>query len=134
MMNMKKWVPEELSKIVQADDLKIAPFREDGVTHGTPTWIWCVEVDGELYVRAYNGPQSRWYAAALKQKAGRIVAAGMTRDVAFEPVAGAVNERIDEAYRKKYAASRYLKPMLGTGPRRQRCTSSPAKIRSYHEF
>ena len=46
------WSSEELSRSVEADDLHIAPFREDGVTYGTPTWIWCVSVDGDLYVRA----------------------------------------------------------------------------------
>ena len=34
-----------------ADDLHISPFREDGVTYGTPTWIWSVAVDDALYVR-----------------------------------------------------------------------------------
>ncbi len=34
------WSHAELTKIDQADDLKIAPFHEDGVTYGTPTWIW----------------------------------------------------------------------------------------------
>ena len=29
----------------------LAPFREDGVTYGTPTWIWSVAVDNALYVR-----------------------------------------------------------------------------------
>jgi hypothetical protein len=32
-------------------------------TYGTPTWIWSVVVDGALYVRPYNGPDSRWYQA-----------------------------------------------------------------------
>jgi hypothetical protein len=82
------------------------------VNYGTPTFIWCVEVAGELYVRAYNGVQSRWYQAALKQKAGRIIAAGKTVDVGFEPATGAVNDRIDDAYRAKYRDSRYLAPMI----------------------
>ncbi len=76
----------ELKKIDEADDLHIAPFREDGKTYGTPTWIWEVVVDGDLYVRAYNGVNSRWYKAALLQKAGRIQAAGITKEVAFELV------------------------------------------------
>jgi hypothetical protein len=50
-----KWKTAELEKIVKADDLHIAPYREDGITYGTLTWIWCVQVDGDLYVRAYNG-------------------------------------------------------------------------------
>jgi len=45
----------ELQAIDKADDLKISPLRSDGVTFGTPTWIWEVVVDGSLYVRAYNG-------------------------------------------------------------------------------
>jgi hypothetical protein len=50
-----------------------------------------------LYVRAYNGKASRWYQAALRQKAGRISAAGMTKDVAFAPIEGGINDQIDEA-------------------------------------
>jgi hypothetical protein len=111
-----KWSAEELHRIVEADDLKIAPFR-DGVTYGTPTWIWCVAVDGELYVRAYNGPKSRWYQAAVRQRADRIIAAGMTKDVTFEPLDGPINEQIDQAYRAKYGASPYLRPMISAPAR-----------------
>ena len=111
------WRAEELRKIAETDDLHISPFREDGVTYGTPTWIWSVVVDDVLYVRGYNGRQSRWYQAAIHQKAGRIRAAGMTKDVVFEPVDGTINDRIDEAYRTKYAGSPYLKPMIGGRPR-----------------
>lgn len=113
---MSNWSKEELHKIAAADDLHIAPFRDDGKTYGTPTWIWSVAVDNELYVRAYNGKSSRWYKSAMKQKAGRIIAAGMTREVTFEPVDGSndgpINDRIDEAYRVKYKGSPYLNPMI----------------------
>ena len=85
---MTTWALKELRRIAERDDLRIAPFREDGVTCGTPTWIWSVAVDGDLYVRAYNGQSSRWHQAAVRQKAGRIIAAGLTRDVAFEPCRG----------------------------------------------
>jgi hypothetical protein len=108
-----QWPKDELRRIVAADDLHIAPFREDGVTYGTPTWIWCVAVDGGLFVRGYNGQNSRWYQAAVRQKAGRIVAAGLTREVTFEPVDGAINAQIDDAYRVKYKGSPYLDPMIG---------------------
>jgi len=114
---MATWVKEELRKIAEADDLHIAPFREDGVTYGTPTWIWSVAVGDALYVRGYNGTESRWYQAALRQKAGRIIAAGLTKDVAFEPVNGPINDSIDEAYRTKYGSSPYLKPMVGARAR-----------------
>ena len=111
------WRQDELRKIAAADDLHIAPLRDDGATYGTPTWIWSVAVDGELYVRAYNGKDSRWHKAAMRQKAGRISAAGMTKDVAFQPVEGPVNDRIDDAYRAKYHASAYLDPMIGARAR-----------------
>ncbi len=118
---MGLWSKDELRAIAEADDLHIAPFREDGNTYGTPTWIWSVAVDDALYVRGYNGQSSRWYQAAVRQKAGRIVAAGLTKEVAFEPVEGAgedrILDRIDEAYRAKYKGSPYLKPMIGTRAR-----------------
>jgi len=33
------WSSDELAKIVEADDLKIAPLRDDGVTYGSPTFV-----------------------------------------------------------------------------------------------
>lgn len=112
MENQSKEWQTKVSKIGQSDDLHISPFRDDGVTYGTPTWIWSVGVNDELYVRAYYGKKSRWYQAALKQKSGRIRAAGMTLEVSFDPVQGSVNNRIDDAYRKKYAGSPYLNAMI----------------------
>src|SRR2546426_2301996 len=100
---MSTWSKDELSKIAQTDDLHISPFREDGETYGTPTWIWSVVVDDALYVRAYNGQNSR----------RRITAAGITKEVSFEPVDGAINDSIDEAYKAKYKGSEYLSPMIG---------------------
>ena len=111
------WQGDELVKIGEADDLHIAPFRDDGITYGTPTCIWSVAVDGELYVRAYNGQDSRWYQAALRQKAGRITAAGVIKDVAFAPVDGPLNDRIDEAYRRKYGCNSYLGSMISARAR-----------------
>jgi hypothetical protein len=110
---MTAWPKDQLRRIAEADDLHISPFRDDGKIYGTPTWIWSVPVDDALYVRAYNGQNSRWYQAALQQKAGRITAAGMTKEVTLEPVNGPINDRIDDAYRAKYKGSPYLNPMIG---------------------
>ena len=120
-----KWEQAEVGAIVKADDLHISVFREDMVSYGTPTFIWCVEVAGDLYVRAYNGVQSRWYQAALKQKAGRIIAAGKTLDVSFEPIDGALSDRIDDAYRAKYSTSSYLAPMISERSRAATVRISP---------
>src|SRR5713226_1002199 len=114
---MTTWPTNELRKISEGDDLHISPFREDGKTYGTPTCIWSVAVDDALYVRGYNGQKSRWYQAAVREKAGRIIAAGMTKEVTFEPVDGPINDLIDDAYRAKYHGSPYLSPMIGTRAR-----------------
>jgi hypothetical protein len=66
-----------------------------------------------LYVRAYNGKNSRWYQPAMRQKAGRITAASMTKEVTFEPVDGALNQPIDDAYRAKYKGHQHLSAMIG---------------------
>ncbi|CAN7644166.1 MULTISPECIES: DUF2255 family protein [Rhizobium/Agrobacterium group] len=110
---MSPWNNDLLQRIAGSDDLHIAPLRDDLVTFGTPTWIWSVVVDGDLYVRAYNGRNSRWYRSAMENKKGRIKAAGETIDVSFEPVEGAVNDLVDAAYRSKYGTSRYLAAMIG---------------------
>lgn len=126
---MAKWSKDELSRIAKTDNLHISPFREDGVTYGTPTclhavvrfgtqtWIWSVAVGTALYVRAYNEQKSSWYKAAIRQKAGRITAAGMTKKVNFEPVSGAINDQIDTAYLGKYKGNPYLSPMIGARAR-----------------
>src|ERR1700712_956225 len=100
---MTSWQAGDLARIAHSDDLHVAPFRDDGTTYGTPTWIWSVVVDSSLYVRAYNSTRSRWYRAATSQRAGRITAAGETFEVAFEgvenPAGASVQAEVDAAYR-----------------------------------
>ena len=110
---MSTWTSDELAAIASTDDFRIAPFRADGTTLGTPTWIWSVVVDGGVYVRAYNGTESRWYRSARTQRAGRVSAAGIEKDVAFTPSADdALNDRVDAAYEAKYGTSPYYPPMV----------------------
>lgn len=111
--NGKKFDSEELHDINKANDLKISPFRADGKTYGTPTWIWEVVGDGEVYVRAYSDTSGRWYQSAISQKAGQIHAAGMVKDVTFEAVQkdDLLQFKTDEAYSDKYSKSLYLGSM-----------------------
>ena len=120
---MTVWEKDELKKISGTDDLHIAPFREDGKTYGTPTWIWSVVVNDELFVRAYNGKNFSWYKSAVKQKAGRIIAAGITKEAMFEQADDKLNDLIDDVYRKKYSSSPYLGPMVS-----DRARSATVKI------
>ena len=125
---MTTWPREELEGIAGTDDLHISPLREDGKSYGTPTWIWSVAVDDSLYVRAYHGRDSRWYQAALRQKAGRITAAGVTKEVAFETVEGEINDRVDDAYRAKYEKNPYLGSMISPRARAATVRVEPRPI------
>lgn len=117
-LNKIIWSPSQMEKFSTADDLRISPFYSDGKTYGTPTWIWSVVVDNRLYVRAWNGTNSRWYRSAIQQKAGRIHLAGSNFEIGFIKVDQEwLNAKIDEAYRRKYTGSAYLEPMLQPGPR-----------------
>lgn len=129
---MSTWSKDELRKISEADDLHISPFCEDRVTYGTPTWIWSVAIDDALYVRGYNGQNSRWYQAAVQQKAGRITAAGVTKEVTFEPIDGRINDRIDNAYRTKYRGSPYLVAMISGRARSATVKLVPRASRRRH--
>lgn len=134
---MPNWTQAELARIAATDDLHIAPLRDDGRTHGTLTWIWSVVVEGGLYARAYNGRKSSWHQAALRQKAGRITAAGMTRAVVFEAVDGPgqdrIQDRIDEAYRAKYRRSSYLAAMIGERARSATVRILPQNAETHNE-
>lgn len=49
----------------------------------------------------------------VKQNAGRITIAGMTKEVSFESASEQMNNAIDDAYRAKYSSSPYLGAMIG---------------------
>jgi|SRR5699024_10958025 len=115
---MATWPADTIEQIAQTDDFHIAPYHADNATTGTLTWIWSVVFDGRLFVRAWNGTNSRWYQSAIAQRAGLITAAGQQHHVGFTPIKDAdLGERIDAAYNEKYAGSPYLPPMVTAGPK-----------------
>lgn len=125
---MADWPDTDITAIAATDDLHIAPFRADGVTQGTLTWIWSVVVDDRLFVRAWNGQRSRWYRSAIAQRAGRITAAGNTYDVTFTAADPALNAQVDAAYQAKYAGSPYLAPMIAAGPTAATVEINPRRV------
>ena len=114
---MSDWTENELQSFKAADDFHVSPYREDGTTYGTPTFIWSVVADGSLYIRPYNGQDSRWYQAAMQQGGGCVRIAGTESEVKLDPADPAVLDAVDEAYRAKYDGSPYLAPMIAQGPR-----------------
>lgn len=105
----------------------LLPLRDNGMTYGTPTWIWSVVVDGNLYARAYNGTASSWYRAATRQKTGQITAAGRTWNVVFSQADDRLTEQINQAYRAKYGSSPYLGSMTGVKAQAATVLISPAE-------
>ena len=119
------WSTDQLTAIEQNADLFVSPYREDGATYGTPTQTWALVVDGNVYVRAASGPSSRWYQAAITQKAGRVRVDGTYWNVTFEP-AGTDNEAaIDAAYEDMYPGSSAVPIMQGAGPKSASVRISP---------
>ncbi|MEU4094251.1 DUF2255 family protein [Streptomyces sp. NPDC026673] len=116
---MTPWTNDELDRIEHADELSIAPLRDDG-TLAPPTTIWVVRDGAELFVRAFRGRGGAWFRAAPARHEGRISAAGVERGVTFVEVDDpAVNERLDAAYRGKYSrySPEYVDPMVAGAAR-----------------
>lgn len=117
---MTAWSTEQLNTIEAHEGLYVSPYREDGTTYGTPTETWALVVDGKVYVRAANGTESRWYQAAISQKAGRVRVDGVYYDVLFEDAGTDDETLIDAAYDEKYsnAADAFAIPIMqGEAPK-----------------
>jgi hypothetical protein len=116
-LTMTAWTPADLDAISRTPDLYVSPFRDDGITYGTPTQTWALVVDGQVYVRAANGPTSRWYQAAITQGAGRVRVADQDYEVTFAEAPADVDNAIDAAYEDKYPGSSAVPIMQGDGPK-----------------
>ncbi len=78
-----------------------------------PPQTWALVVGEKVYVRAANGQKSRWYQAAITQKAGRIRVGGTFYDVTFEPAGTTDEAAIDAAYQAKYPGSSAVPTLQG---------------------
>ncbi|VXB78487.1 DUF2255 family protein [Citricoccus sp. K5] len=117
---MTAWTTDQLKAIEAHEAFYVSPYREDGSTYGTPTETWALVIDGNVYVRAANGKASRWYQAAISQKAGRVRVGGLYYDVTFEDADTENEVLIDTAYEAKYsnATDAFAIPIMqGEGPK-----------------
>jgi hypothetical protein len=108
------WSAEQLARIGDAEELRLAPRHDDGTLRRFTT-MWVVRAEGELYVRSAGGPDRPWYRHALAAGQGRIQAGGIEADVRFAAATEA-QAAIDAAYHAKYDS--YGATIVGhvTGP------------------
>ncbi len=113
---MAAWTEDELSKIGQAEELRIASTRPDGSLRPYVT-IWVVRVGDDLFVRSAYGATNPWFRRAQASGTGRIRAGGIERDVSFAEAAPDAHAAIDAAYHAKY--DRHGPAIVGTvvGPK-----------------
>lgn len=112
---MTTWTADELDRIGEAGELRLASRRGDGSLRPYVT-MWVVRAGDGLYVRSAYGPDNPWYRRATASGTGRIQAGGIERDVSFASADQAVRRDVDAAYHAKY--DRYGPAIVGsvTGP------------------
>ncbi len=108
---MTNWTADELRKIGNATELRIASLRKDGTVRPYVT-IWVVRAGDDIYVRSAYGVDNPWYRRAKTSGEGRINAGGIERDVTFTEADNGVHADIDSAYHAKY--DRYGPAIVGT--------------------
>jgi hypothetical protein len=86
----------------RTDTVHIATERPDGGEVVTP--IWAVVVDGVPYIRSGYGAGSKWYLRAQRTGRAAFVEGPQRYPVTIEHLDDeAVNRKVDDAYRAKYA-------------------------------
>jgi hypothetical protein len=108
---MTAWTADELARIGRSDELEVSSRRADGTLRPFVT-TWVARVADDLYVRSAYGPDNGWFRRAKASGVGRIRAAGVERDVAFEEPGPTVDADLHSAYHAKY--DRYGARMVGT--------------------
>lgn len=116
---MTSWTADELQRLGDARELRIAGRRQDGTLRDLVI-IWAVRVGEDVYVRSVRGPSGGWYRGVLVRHAGRIESGGVERDVVIEELTGddPVHEDIDAAYAAKYGAGSPSVRAITTGTAR----------------
>jgi hypothetical protein len=99
---MTGWTSEELTKIGNAEELRLASMRRDD-TLRKPVTMWVVRHGDRLYVRSVKGTTGAWFRGTQTRRRGRIQAGVVEKEVRFVfDTDEEVNAQIDAAYLEKY--------------------------------
>jgi hypothetical protein len=105
------WSADELDRLGRADEVGVASRRPDGTLRGFVT-IWAVRVGEAMYIRSAHGHENPWFQRALRAGQGRIRAAGLEHEVAFEASGPDLADVVTAAYHAKY--DRYGPRIVGS--------------------
>ena len=110
---MTTWTSDELDRIGNAEELRLATQQPDG-TLRDPVTIWVIRHGNDLYVRSWRGPGGSWFRRTRERRDGRIQAGGVDKDVTFADADHGLDDQIDAAYRAKYRrySGTYVNPMV----------------------
>lgn len=90
-----------LETLDKSIEIEMRTPRSDGSSSSRP--IWVVVVEGNAYVRSYQGERGAWYRRASADGAAAIGVDDRTIEVGLEPVSDDdLNQKVSDAYQAKY--------------------------------
>jgi hypothetical protein len=103
---------DDLARLEAAEEIEIETQAPD--TAARRTVIWVVVDDGEVFVRTYKGPKSRWYRDAQANPAVAIHVDGKRLAATAIPATDPDSiERTSAGFLRKYATDPAAKAMVG---------------------
>lgn len=102
---------EDLASLERAEEVEIETQAPDKAARRAV--IWVVVDGGEVFIRTYKGPDSRWYRDAMANPAVAIHVDGKRLPATAIPATDPDSiERTSAGYLRKYARDRATQAML----------------------
>jgi hypothetical protein len=104
----------DLARLEAAEEVEIETQAPDEPARRTVVWV--VVDDGEVFIRTYKGPDSRWYRDALANPAVAIHVDGRRLPATAIPATDPDSiERTNSGFLHKYADDPAAKAMVAPG-------------------
>jgi len=102
---------DDLARLEAAEEVEIETQAPDAATRRTV--IWVVVDDGNVFVRTYKGPNTRWYRDALANPAVAIHLDGRRLPATAIPATDPdAIERTSSGFRRKYSDDSSMPAMV----------------------